>query len=103
MSVALESVGSFSIPPDHSCLPGHFPGQPVIPGALLLDCVLDLIAAHRRAAAVPVQVAVKFLLPVLAGEQVEIRCAESQPGGIGFEAHVGTRRVIAGRIGCASC
>lgn len=31
---------------DHPCLPGHFPGQPVVPGVLVLDSVLALAAAR---------------------------------------------------------
>lgn len=30
----------FRVPADHPSLPGHFPGQPIVPGVLLLDHVL---------------------------------------------------------------
>jgi 3-hydroxyacyl-[acyl-carrier-protein] dehydratase len=30
----------FAIPADHPSLPGHFPGNPIVPGVLLLDEVL---------------------------------------------------------------
>jgi 3-hydroxymyristoyl/3-hydroxydecanoyl-(acyl carrier protein) dehydratase len=30
------------IPVDHRCFPGHFPGQPILPGVLLLERVMAL-------------------------------------------------------------
>jgi len=58
-----------SISPDHPALPGHFPGQPVVPGVVLLD---HLIEATEAALARPVHVTglpqVKFLAPLLPGE-----------------------------------
>ena len=35
----------FCVAADHPCLPGHFPGHPIVPGVLVLDHVL---AALRR-------------------------------------------------------
>jgi 3-hydroxymyristoyl/3-hydroxydecanoyl-(acyl carrier protein) dehydratase len=67
-------AGRFTIGPDHPCLPGHFPGRPVVPGVVLLDEVLAAILAVRpgyRAAGLP---SVKFTRPVLPGKEVEISC-----------------------------
>jgi len=41
----------FTIPADHPSLPGHFPGNPVVPGVLVLDRVLDAV---QVASGVPV-------------------------------------------------
>ncbi|MCC7247848.1 MAG: hypothetical protein IT473_04415 [Lysobacter sp.] len=41
----------FSIPADHPCLPGHFPGRPVVPGVVVLDRVFAAIEAVEAAEA----------------------------------------------------
>ena len=97
----LSLVGSFSIPPDHPCLPGHFPGQPLVPGALLLDRALDLIAAHEPGRTLAGPITVKFLLSVAPGEEVAIHHAPSRLGGRVFEGRIGARLAFTGRAGAA--
>ncbi len=62
----------FLIDHDHPCLPGHFPGQPVVPGVVVLDRVLD--ALEREAGALPALrlPQVKFVQPLLPGEAADI-------------------------------
>lgn len=61
------------IAPDHPSLPGHFPGQPVVPGVLLLDGVLNAAAAWLGA---PVTVKslpqAKFIAPLFPGEEAQL-------------------------------
>lgn len=57
----------------HPCLPGHFPGRPVVPGVLLMERVLDALQAWRGPHWRLQQVhAMKFLQPLLPGERFEI-------------------------------
>lgn len=77
MSEAIIVRERFSIDADHASLPGHFPGNPVVPGVVLLD---RIAAAIERAGAGTLRRigAVKFLAPVLPGEDVE--CVVARDG-----------------------
>ena len=62
---------------DHPCFSGHFPGDPLVPGALLLQWVCDAIECYgaiiddRTLIVQEVQV-FKFLAPVRPGYELEI-------------------------------
>ncbi len=71
----------FEIADDHPCLPGHFPGQPVVPGVVVLDRVFAAIEAALEAAAqtqnatTPSRVRlpqVKFVQPLLPQQPARI-------------------------------
>lgn len=62
----------FAIPADHPCLPGHFPGRPLVPGVVLLERVIEAVeAAHGPLAGLRLP-QVKFLQPLLPGEQAQV-------------------------------
>ena len=88
------TVGSFSVPGTHPCLPGHFPGNPVIPGVLLLDEALALIAPQLPGTVAGVA-SVKFLLPVLPDEQVEVSL---DPATGAFACVAAGRTVLRGQL-----
>ena len=62
----------FTIPADHPSLPGHFPGRPLVPGVLLLDRVLEAIEARNPALGALRLPQVKFLQPLLPGEEARV-------------------------------
>ena len=69
-------VRRIDIPHDHPAFDGHFPGQPILPGAALLAEVLEAACSEPRLAALvgsaPKLGVVKFLLPVLPGARIDI-------------------------------
>lgn len=41
MNPTASQTFSLVVGPEHPCLPGHFPGQPLVPGVLLLDRIVE--------------------------------------------------------------
>ena len=62
----------FSIPVDHPSLPGHFPGQPIVPGVVVLERVLEAIETMNGPLGALRLPQVKFVQPLLPGEFADI-------------------------------
>ena len=65
---------SFVIEPAHPSLPGHFPGDPVVPGVVLLDRVAAALEAGTGGIIGRIG-AVKFLAPLRPGEAAALHIA----------------------------
>ncbi len=88
-------------PDDHPALPGHFPGNPIVPGAVLLSEAARAIAQDLAASGELVQVrSAKFLRPVRPGDRVLIRFDRDAGGGIRFTCDVEGKAVLTGQITC---
>jgi 3-hydroxymyristoyl/3-hydroxydecanoyl-(acyl carrier protein) dehydratase len=80
------------IPADHPSAAGHFPGHPIIPGALLLDSILAAIAPGG-----PVTIrGVKFLAPVAHGTELRLRWQAGTP--VRFECTGPSGLVLSGTL-----
>ncbi|EJL80658.1 3-hydroxymyristoyl/3-hydroxydecanoyl-(acyl carrier protein) dehydratase [Polaromonas sp. CF318] len=91
----------FVVAPDHPAFAGHFPGNPIVPGVLLLDAAVHAVQQALEAAGAatrPCEIsAAKFLSPVGPGETLTVSCS---PGarGIHFEIRSGTRQAATGTL-----
>lgn len=93
---------TLSVRADHPTAAGHFPGNPILPGALLLAEVVHLIGAEVGIDQAAYEVrAAKFLRPVRPGDQVSIEYARSGATGFDFHCTVAGARVLAGAFGAA--
>lgn len=78
-----------AVAPDHPTLAGHFPGNPVVPGALLLDEVVCFAQRSFDFTYPCTLKATKFLRPVRPGERMLLRLVPAEPGEVKFEIRVG--------------
>ena len=86
---------------NHPCGAGHFPGNPIIPGALLLDEVLACIATDLGIADVMWRIkSAKFPQPVRPGDTVHIDYTQTANGEIRFEGSVSDSKVMSGIASC---
>ncbi len=70
----------FNIPHDHPALPGHFPGNPVVPGVLLLEHVMTCLEATCGPLPTVRLPQVKFLQPLLPGQDAVLELVLRGPG-----------------------
>jgi 3-hydroxyacyl-[acyl-carrier-protein] dehydratase len=81
------------------CFDGHFPGNPLVPGVVILDLVH---AALERQRGTPVRVVgvpgVKFLQPLRPGEAMHIEFAPVDSGLVNFSCRAGPKRIAEGSL-----
>jgi 3-hydroxymyristoyl/3-hydroxydecanoyl-(acyl carrier protein) dehydratase len=94
----IKSV-TLDIPADHAAFAGHFPGNPLVPGVVLLDETLHAVASARGVAPAALAVAAaKFLSAARPGEQLQLVI---EPGGneqLDFRIHAPDRIVASGTL-----
>ncbi len=87
---------ALEIAPDHPAFAGHFPGMPILPGAVLLDEALRVIEIDLALDLTQWQIAtVKFLERVRPGDALTIEHSDPANGLVRFTVRVANRRGLA--------
>jgi 3-hydroxymyristoyl/3-hydroxydecanoyl-(acyl carrier protein) dehydratase len=95
----MNNAANWTVPLDHPAFAGHFPGTPILPGVVLLDVALQIIAKTRGIALDLCEISsVKFLSPASPGDELVIQHSISDSGTIRFDILAGTRKIASGSI-----
>lgn len=87
------------VPVDHPALPGHFPGQPIVPGVVLLDRAMLCAQSLATSRDGRWQIGnAKFLSPVGPGEVLTFTLERKASGSVAFRVRAGDRDVASGSL-----
>ena len=92
----------FDIPLDHPCFPGHFPGQAILPGVLLLERVMSL--AQTSLGQPPDEYTVynvKFLAAVVPGDALDVQLARTNLNEYKFTVRISKAGGAEGVLACS--
>jgi 3-hydroxymyristoyl/3-hydroxydecanoyl-(acyl carrier protein) dehydratase len=85
------------VTPDHRSLIGHFPGNPVVPGTLILDRVCRAVETHFPKSALRGVRKVKFLKPLQVGLTFTIKL-QTVSKGLNFTCNQQTNLIASGNL-----
>ena len=85
----------------HPALAGHFPGNPIVPGVLILDEVLQAARQWRGCVKLIAIESAKFSSPIKAGESFSIELSEAGRSQIVFKCRHAGRTLASGTLSVA--
>jgi 3-hydroxymyristoyl/3-hydroxydecanoyl-(acyl carrier protein) dehydratase len=99
-----DVVLKLQIPADHPSFAGHFPGNPIVPGVVLLDEVMLAAVRHMPGWDHAVHTGItlpvcKFLLPVPPGATLDLTLSPAgQAGALNFQLEQAGQTVARGSL-----
>ena len=94
----MDTVGRFTIPGGHPSLQGHFPGNPVVPGVVILNEVVELVERALSGKTVTGIKFVKFIKPLRSDMEVVLRVEKNKAGSVGIACEHNERVIVKGRL-----
>ena len=95
----MKRAADLQIAADHPSYAGHFPGEPILPGVVLLDAVLRAIDAAQAYPPCRWQIATaKFQMIVRPGDALRVEHQAGAQGSVSFTVLRGAEVVAGGKL-----
>jgi len=88
----------FSVIDTHPSLEGHFPGNPVVPGVVILDEVMRGVISQIADSKIVEIPTVKFLKILKPNQIVKVSLIEKKSDTFQFDCVVNNARIVTGKI-----
>lgn len=93
---------TFIIKSNHPSLKGHFPNNPIVPGVVILDEVINIVKAFKPDFTVDAIPMVKFTHPLLPEQQVTVEIIEKNNTTINFNCSFNEIKLATGQLALKS-
>lgn len=95
-SVSENSI-QVAVPLEHTCFPDHFPGAPLVPGALLLQWIFASLGQAHNIRIDYIQ-HIKFLAPVVPGDNLTLGYAMADDSQLRFDCYRDQTLIAKGKL-----
>ena len=89
---------SFTIKSTHPSLKGHFPKNPIVPGVVILDEVINIVKSLKPDFTIDAIPTVKFIHPLLPEQQVSVEINEKNITSISFNCTFNKIKLVTGQL-----
>lgn len=89
---------SFTIKASHPSLKGHFPNNPIVPGVVILDEVINIIQEIKPDITIDKISMVKFTHTLLAEQKVNVEINEKSESSISFNCSHNDVKLVTGQL-----
>ncbi len=89
---------SFTIKSTHPSLKGHFPDNPVVPGVVILDEIINIVKSLKPDFTIDAIPMVKFIHPLLAEQPVSVDIKEKNDTTISFNCSFNEIKLVTGQL-----
>ena len=89
---------TFTIQASHPSLKGHFPNNPIVPGVVILDEVINIVKKLKPERTIESLPRVKFTHPLLAEQQVTVEITEKSGNKISFNCCHDEIKLVTGQL-----